>query len=287
MLRPWLSRALGLEGTPFASLGDAQAQLDVLLPGVVGGWSPRLLPRPDDPSLAAPGLRSAAASPSQTPRNTPYVAGSIRRATTAPAQYSGGAPPRPAAARPPTLRSSVDVVQPVPGSTRPHVASADALTMARLRRRLAAVTLLAGAQAVAIVLLLWMPEWPPIPAAPTGGSTTVAAGRAEALGNAPGQAGVESAAQAIDNRMAPAASPSSAGWLAVTSEVPIRIFADGKLLGATRSGSFQLQAGEHDLIVTNEAVGYRLVQKVRIRAGRTMHIAPALAREVTPGGRDR
>ena len=44
--------------TPFASMQEAQAQLEVLLPGVAGGWSPRLLPRADAPSLAAPGVRS-------------------------------------------------------------------------------------------------------------------------------------------------------------------------------------------------------------------------------------
>ena len=63
MLRPWLSRALGVEGEPFASLQEAQTQLEVLLPGIAGGWSPRLLPRADAPSLAAPGVRSGADAP--------------------------------------------------------------------------------------------------------------------------------------------------------------------------------------------------------------------------------
>jgi hypothetical protein len=145
------------------------------------------------------------------------------------------------------------------------------------------VAVLAAAQAVAIVVLLWMmPAWPPLPAAPTG-AQTVPATLPAALEHTTGQDGIAGAAQADGDTARFVTPPSAAGWLAVTSDLPISVVANGTLLGSTRSGRFQLQAGDHELVLTNEATGYRLAQTVRIQAGQTMHIAATLARDVSSG----
>ena len=288
MLRPWLARALGVEGTPFASMDEARAQLDVLLPGVAGGWSPRLLPRADEPSLAAPGLRSAGASTLRERRTSPDAGRSTRHgATPAPAPRSGGAWPQPAATRAAGTWSNAGVLQAeAPRATRRDSASPDAVTISRLRRRLAVVGLLAAAEAAALVGMLATSGWPPS-SKPVGAAFADIVSSLPALGSAPGQTGTSGVGQAdVDSAHARALS-SAAGWLAVSADVPVSVYANGELLGSTLAGRFQLKAGDHDLVLRNDAIGYRLTQRVRIRPGRLMHLTATLAREPTPGAAQR
>jgi hypothetical protein len=285
MLRPWLARALGVEGTPFASIAEAQAQLDVLLPGVAGGWSPRLLPRADEPSLAAPALRPAAGPPVATRQGIPDAAWSTGPTTRVPASGPGGASRM--AGRTDT-RSTAGGLQTEPaGATRSDVGRPDTLTITRLRRRLAAVGLLAGAEAVALVLLLAMSGWPSSPAASTGVSTDAVFGVPPAVESAPEGSGISDAAQPENDTARAVAEPSAAGWLVVSSDVPVNVFANGTLLGATLDGRgrFQLQAGDQEVFLTNDAVGYGLMQKVHIRAGGTIRVAATRAREASAGSR--
>jgi len=287
MLRPWLARALGVEGTPFASIDEAQSQLDVLLPGVVGGWSPRLLPSADEPSLAAPALRSRAGSPVRMRRPAPDDARSTGPTIRVPVPDPGGVWRE--AVRTGNTRSTVGVLQAqAGGAARSDVASPDTSTIARLRRRLAVVALLAGAEAVALVLLLAMSGWPSFPTASTGASTDVVSGVPPSFGGAPEQGGITAASQPENGTARAVAEPSAPGWLVVSSDVPVNVFANGTLLGSTVDGGgrFELQAGDHEVFLTNDAVGYGLMQKVRIRAGRTIRLAASVAREASAGSRN-
>ena len=69
----------------------------------------------------------------------------------------------------------------------------------------------------------------------------------------------------------------------MSSDAPVNVYINGALLSSPFTGRFQLRAGEYDLVLTNDASGYRLMQRVRIRAGRTMHVSAALARERPAG----
>ena len=71
-------------------------------------------------------------------------------------------------------------------------------------------------------------------------------------------------------RAAPAPPPNAAGgFLAVASPVPLEIREDGKVLGSTEVERLMLPAGEHELELSNEALGYRSTRSVRIEAGKT------------------
>ena len=74
-----------------------------------------------------------------------------------------------------------------------------------------------------------------------------------------------------------------AGWLAVSSEMLVTVHADGELLGSMTTGRFQLRGGDHLVVVANEALGYRLAQKVRIQPGGTMRIRTGVAQEPPAG----
>ena len=135
---------------------------------------------------------------------------------------------------------------------------------------------------MALVLVLAMAGWPSSePGADA--SAEGASNRPAALTGAPGESALGGAGQPNNNDGRAAAPSSAMGWVGVSSEVPVRVYADGELLGSMITGRFQLQAGDHYLVLTNDAVGYRLAQKVRIRAGRTMHLAVTLAREPADG----
>jgi hypothetical protein len=66
-----------------------------------------------------------------------------------------------------------------------------------------------------------------------------------------------------------ASAPLAAGWLAVTSGIPVQIREDGKILGNTEADRVMLPTGEHTLEFVNEPLGYRFRRAVRIDAGKT------------------
>jgi hypothetical protein len=63
--------------------------------------------------------------------------------------------------------------------------------------------------------------------------------------------------------------PLSAGWLTVTSAIPVQIREDGKVLGNTEADRVMLPTGEHTLEFVNEPLGYQFRRSVRIDAGKT------------------
>jgi hypothetical protein len=74
-------------------------------------------------------------------------------------------------------------------------------------------------------------------------------------------------------RSAPATPAQAAGgWLAIASPVSLVIREDGAILGSTEVERLMLPAGEHDLELSNEDLGYQTKRSVKIEAGKTAAI---------------
>ncbi len=66
---------------------------------------------------------------------------------------------------------------------------------------------------------------------------------------------------------APAASPTQgAGWLAVTSPVPVQLFEGSDLLGTSESARLMLPSGRHTITVVNKPLGYSENKIVQVPA---------------------
>lgn len=76
--------------------------------------------------------------------------------------------------------------------------------------------------------------------------------------------------------VAPHAPAVSAGWLRVSSPVLVQLRAGGDLIGNSDSDRVMLPAGDHDIEVSNEALGFSRTQRVRVTAGRTAEISVAV-----------
>ena len=60
-----------------------------------------------------------------------------------------------------------------------------------------------------------------------------------------------------------------AGWISVTSPIPLQLREDGELIGTTESDRLMLPAGDHDLELSNAALGFTAKRTVRVTAGKT------------------
>jgi len=58
------------------------------------------------------------------------------------------------------------------------------------------------------------------------------------------------------------------GWVSVTSPIEMQLFEDGRLVGSSRSDRIMMSVGEHNLQITNEALGYRQSRTVQVGPGR-------------------
>jgi hypothetical protein len=76
--------------------------------------------------------------------------------------------------------------------------------------------------------------------------------------------------------VAPQAPAVSAGWLRVNSPVLLQLRARGDLIGNTESDRVMLPAGEHDIEMVNDALGFVRTQRVTISAGRTADLRVAV-----------
>jgi PEGA domain len=63
--------------------------------------------------------------------------------------------------------------------------------------------------------------------------------------------------------------PTSGGWLVVSCPIVMQLREAGKIIGTTESDRIMLTAGEHQVEIINEPLGYRSTRKVRIAAGKT------------------
>ena len=75
----------------------------------------------------------------------------------------------------------------------------------------------------------------------------------------------------IVSSTAPAADPSAvpAGWLNVSTPVPLQLREGGKVIGTSESDRLMLTAGDHDIEFANEALGFTARRTVRVTAGKT------------------
>jgi hypothetical protein len=65
----------------------------------------------------------------------------------------------------------------------------------------------------------------------------------------------------------------AAGWLAISSDVPLQILERGTILGTTESPRILLPTGNHELELVNAELGYRVTRTVQIAAGQTASVA--------------
>ena len=64
-------------------------------------------------------------------------------------------------------------------------------------------------------------------------------------------------------------STASGGWLTIASPVVLQLKEDGKLIGMMETERLMIPAGEHEIEMANESLGYRTVQRVVVGAGKT------------------
>jgi hypothetical protein len=72
----------------------------------------------------------------------------------------------------------------------------------------------------------------------------------------------------------PAASPSgpAAGWLSVSSPVTLQVVEGNEIIGTTASAKIMLPAGKHNLVLSNEALGFSERRTVQLNAGSTASV---------------
>jgi hypothetical protein len=80
------------------------------------------------------------------------------------------------------------------------------------------------------------------------------------------------AGETLNVVVAPHAPAVSAGFLRVTSPVLLQLRANGDLIGNTESARVMLPAGDHEIVMSNEALGFSRTQRVSVGAGRTADV---------------
>jgi hypothetical protein len=80
----------------------------------------------------------------------------------------------------------------------------------------------------------------------------------------------------------PAPALSVTGWLVVESDVEVRVYANGRLLGTATRQRFGLPEGQHVVTFVNDALSFRSSQPVRIVAGRSVLLSPRPAADAAP-----
>ena len=76
--------------------------------------------------------------------------------------------------------------------------------------------------------------------------------------------------------VAPTAPATSGGWLRVSSPVLLQLRAGGDLIGNTETARVMLPQGEHEIEMSNDALGFSRTQRVSISAGRTAEVRVTL-----------
>jgi hypothetical protein len=74
---------------------------------------------------------------------------------------------------------------------------------------------------------------------------------------------VSSAAPAADPRVV------AAGWISVASPVALQLHEAGKVIGSTETDRLMLPAGDHDIELSNEALGFTTKRTIHVTAGKT------------------
>jgi len=301
VLQMWFRRALGLEEPAFTDAADAMAGLDALLWDAPGQWNAGLLPG------AAPGAAPAPLLPAgrqeqpaphgssggatstlfarpaavPAPRREPHSSRAVRRLRWAAVVFGilalgEGVGLVLLLMRGPTVAANPPAHSPVPAAvSAPRTAVEQPATRAAT------------------------PAAAPAAPQPQRASQVPAPQPPAAAADPPVRVARESAAlpaalsPAVDGRTdgrevparpptpRPKPTPAASCWLAIDSPVEVRIFSDGRLIGAASRGRFPLSPGSHEIILVSEAQQFRSTQTVELADGATVTITPTIGPTAT------
>jgi hypothetical protein len=84
----------------------------------------------------------------------------------------------------------------------------------------------------------------------------------------------------VSSAMAPAEPGAiAAGWLSISSSVPLQLKEGGRVIGTTESDRVMLPAGDHDLAIVNDSLGFSAQRTFHVNSGKT-----TVARIEVPNG---
>ena len=302
VLQMWFRRALGLEEPAFTDAADAMAGLDALLWDAPGQWNAGLLPgaapvaepaapvvpagRQDPPAVQRPSGRAGSIlfgppAPVSVPRPEPHSRRAVRRLRWAAVVFGilalgEGVGLVLLLMRGPSVVANPPAHSPVPAA----VADPPAAVEQRAKSAVAPPTSAAP-----------LPQRPSPASQPPAASAAAAddavrvARESSALPAALSSTGAaRTDGRAVSPRPPtprPKPAPAASCWLAIDSPVEVRIFSDGRLIGAASRGRFPLSPGSHEIILVSEAQQFRSTQTVELADGATVTITPTIGPTTT------
>jgi PEGA domain len=72
---------------------------------------------------------------------------------------------------------------------------------------------------------------------------------------------------------APQGAPVS-GWISITAPTELQVLENDRLLGTSRTDRIMVAAGRHDIVVSNEALGYSSTQSIQVAPGQVARVRP-------------
>jgi hypothetical protein len=66
------------------------------------------------------------------------------------------------------------------------------------------------------------------------------------------------------------------GWISVQAPIELQVYEGDRLLGTSRSDQIMVSAGRHEILIVNEALGYRATRVLQVPAGRVASFAVEL-----------
>ncbi len=69
------------------------------------------------------------------------------------------------------------------------------------------------------------------------------------------------------------AGASLSGWISVTSAADVQLFEKGRLLGSSQTDRIMVAAGNHQIDLVNDALGYRVTRSVQVSPGKVAQVA--------------
>ena len=233
-LKPWLQRAIGPDGVPFESASEALAALDDVMRGVLEAWPGPLLPSPPGALRApAPALPPAA-------ERAPIV-----HEIPMPAPRRLPAPEQ--ASRPPKIARWLWIAN-------------------------AALVTVALAEVVVLLAQFVRGPSPANPAPPPLQAVKPAVAHATVVPLAPAAAAALAPGAPVDG--AQVRTPRGpVGWVILQSHVPVKVSANGKLLGTTTQARYRLSAGHHTLTIENTQRGISFTEPLDLANGQTVLVS--------------
>lgn len=263
-LRPWIERALQIAGPPIESAEQGRAALAELLQGLGQGGGRRVAALPAPAPIASP-------DPGPTRRESRAI---------------DIVPVEPPAPLMPPSRAGADrhlslFAREADIKEKEFVAAAVAQAAAPpgVPIRVAAALLVIVLVQAGVIAWMARGAWATparelaVEAASTAGATGTGGARAPLT--------IDSATDRQWVRITSAPAPAlpgvkpQAGTLRVSSPIPLEVFAGSRTIGAFPGQELKLSTGSHDLRFVNEALGYRLDQRVQIGGGEGIVVAIA------------